>query len=490
MTSVMIFCNAFTQLIVGVFCLNARKILFFSLGPIGGAALGLVTLPIITWLFSPEDIGRLTMLQVTVNFSLLLFSLGLDQAYVREFHEVQDKQGLLKSVFAPGFMILLLVLVGLALSPWSPSLLLFDIDSLFLNALLYATILLSFGSRFLSLILRMQERGLAFSMSQLLPKLLFLLIVLGYVWLGVESVFENLIMANFLALLAAFVIYVWNTRKDWMPVFSCTIDKVKQLQMIRYAIPLIGSGVAFWGLTAMDKIFLHSLSTFEELGIYSVSVNFAGAALVFQAIFSTVWIPVVYKWATEEFDSLKIKNVIDYVTLAVVIIWSLAGMFSWVVAYILPPEYNNVQYILLAAMAYPLLYTLSESTGVGISIRRKTMFSLLAAIVALIANTIGNWLLIPIYGAKGAAMASTVAFFIFFTIRTEASSKLWKSFERWRMYGLIIGLVLLSLASNTLQIELFWLIGLYFIVGLLGLFLLKQQTKASLNYILIKCNLI
>lgn len=466
--------------------MNARKVLAFSVGPIGGAALGLITLPIVAWLFTPEDIGRLTMMQVTVSFALLLFSLGLDQAYVREFHEVQDKPGLLKAVFIPGFAILLLVLAALVFSPWSPSLLLFGIDSFFLTSLLYTAILLSFGSRFLSLILRMQERGLAFSMSQLLPKLLFLVIVLSYAWFGAEAIFENLIMANFLALLAVFAVYAWNTRKDWLPAFSATIDKAKQSQMIRYAIPLIGSGVAFWGLTAMDKVFLRSLSSFEELGIYSVAVSFAGAALVFQAIFSTVWAPVIYKWASEGVDPQKIKNVIDYVTLTVVVIWSLAGMFSWVVVYILPPEYNNVQYILLAAMAYPLLYTLSESTGVGIGIKRKTMFSLLAAIIALVFNAIFNWLLIPIYGAAGAAMASAAAFFIFFTIRTEASSKLWVSFERWRMYGLMVGLVVLSILLNVIKMDLIWIIVMNFVVILIALVMFKKQTIKSVDFVLTK----
>ncbi|MBD3611204.1 MAG: oligosaccharide flippase family protein [Hydrogenovibrio crunogenus] len=433
--------------------MNARKVLAFSVGPIGAAVLGVITLPIVAWLFSPEDIGRLTMLNVTVSFALLLFSLGLDQAYVREFHEVQDKPGLLKAVFIPGFVILLLVLAGLTFSPWSPSLLLFGIDSLFLTALLYAAILLSFGSRFLSLILRMQERGLAFSMSQLLPKLLFLVIVLGYVWLGAEAVFDNLIMANFLSLLAVFVVYAWNTQKDWLPALTASIDKTKQLQMIRYAIPLIGSGLAFWGLTTMDKFFLRTLSGFEELGVYTVAITFASAALVFQAIFSTIWAPVVYKWAAEGVEPQKIKHVIDYVTLAVVAIWSLAGMLSWVLAYILPPEYVLVPYILLAAMAYPLLYTLSEATGIGIGIKRKTMYSLIAAILVLMVNAIGNWFLIPAYGAAGAAMASSIAFMMFFIIRTEVSSRLWESFERWRMYGFVIVLIVLSLVFNTIELD-------------------------------------
>ncbi|EGN74610.1 membrane protein involved in the export of O-antigen and teichoic acid [Idiomarina sp. A28L] len=456
--------------------MNARKVLAFSVGPIGGAALGLITLPIVAWFFSPEDIGRLTMLQVAVSFALLLFSLGLDKAYVREFHEVEDKAGLLKAVFIPGFVILLLVLAGLVFSPWSPSLLLFGIDSLFLTVLLYASILLSFGSRFLGLILRMQERGFEYSMSQLLPKLLFLQIVLGYVWLGADAVFDNLIMANFLSLLAVFLIYAWTTRKDWLPALNAIIDKAKQSQMIRYAIPLIGSGLAFWGLTIMDKLFLRALSGFEELGIYAVAITFGGAALVFQAIFSTIWVPVVYKWVAEGVNPQKIKHVIDYVTLAVVAIWSLAGMFSWVVAYLLPPEYMLVPYILLAAMAYPLLYTLSEATGIGIGIKRRSMFSLLAAILALIVNAIGNWYLIPTYGAAGAAMASAIAFMVFFIIRTEASSRLWESFERRRMYVFVIVLIIFSVFFNTIAIErLSFVVFFYFLVLVASLFAYKRQ---------------
>lgn len=463
--------------------MNVKKILQFSLGPVGAAVLGLITLPIVAWLFSPEDIGRLTMLQVTVSFALLLFSLGLDQAYVREFHEVKDKPGLLKAVFTPGFLVLVIVLGAVILSPWSPSFLLFGEDSFFITALLYSVIFLTFGSRFLSLILRMQERGLAFSMSQLLPKVLFLLIMLGYACFGAEAIFENLILANFLSVLAVFVIYVWNTRKDWVPALTATVDRTKQLQMIHYAIPLIGSGVAFWGLTAMDKIFLRSLSTFEELGVYSISISFASAALVFQAIFSTVWAPVVYKWAAEEGDPEKIKRVIDFVTLAVVIIWSLAGMFSWLVVYILPPEYERVQYILLAAMAYPLLYTLSEATGVGIGIKRKTIFSLFAAVSALVINAIANWLLIPSYGAAGAAIGSAIAFLVFFIFRTELSALLWMKFKSKRMYGFIFFMILLCLLVNVLILDRYLIVSVYFLILILCLFFYFESTKSVLKFL-------
>jgi O-antigen/teichoic acid export membrane protein len=433
----------------------------FSVGPFGAAVLGLISLPIVVWLFSAEDIGRLSMLQMAISFSILLFSLGLDQAYVREFHEEENKPSLLKSVLLPGLAILCVVLVVLMSQPWSLSKALFGIDSVLLTSLLLIAIFVNFLARFLSLILRMQERGLAFSISQLLPKVLFLCSLLVYLWIGVDANFENLMIANLLSLLVALVIFAWNTQEQWLLAFTAKVDRVKQKKMIRFGLPLIGSGVAFWGLTAMDKIFLRELSGFEELGIYSVAVSFSAAALVFQAIFSTVWAPVVYKWAAEGVDPIKVKNVIDSATLVVMVIWALVGIFSWMVLYILPPEYAQVRTILLATMAYPLLYTLSEATGVGIGIQRKTMYSALAAILALVTNAIGNWLLIPVYGAAGAGMASAGAFFVFFMVRTEASARLWNSFERLKMYFLIVIGVLLSVVINTQYIEIMTVSLLY-----------------------------
>lgn len=463
--------------------MNAKKIAAFALGPIGGAFLGLITLPIVAWLFSPDDIGRLSMLQVTASFSILLFSLGLDQAYVREFHEVENKLALLKAVFLPGFVLLFLALVVLLLLPCSISGVLFGIDSSLLSGLLVGAILIQFCSRFLSLILRMQEKGFAYSMSQLLPKLLFLLVLAAYVLFNVEAVFENLMIANWLSLLAVFLVYSWNTRKDWLPALTVSIDKVKQKEMIRFGLPLIGSGIAFWGLTAMDKFFLRGFSSFEELGIYSVSISFASVALVLQAVFSTVWAPIVYKWAAEGIDPDKIKNVTDYSTLAVITIWSLAGMFSWVVSFILPEQYERVQYILLAAMAYPLLYTLSETTGVGIGVQRKTAFAMLAAVVALALNAIGNWYLVPKHGAAGAAVASAVAFLAFFIARTEASAGLWQSFERGRMYTLVVSMVLLSGVVNFFPISSIAIFLIYLLMLVNAVFLFRKQFFESLEYI-------
>ena len=82
--------------------MQLKSVVGFSIGPIVGAFIGLVTLPLNAWIFSPDDIGRLNIFQTICSLMLLFSVLGLDQAYVREYHEVANKEALLKACVVPG----------------------------------------------------------------------------------------------------------------------------------------------------------------------------------------------------------------------------------------------------------------------------------------------------------------------------------------------------------------------------------------------------
>lgn len=402
----------------------------------GSAAVAFITLPIITWFYSAEDIGRIAMLQLASSFCILLFSLGLDQAYVREYHEAPQKPALLKAALTPGLVLLTIALGITLLIPGALSSTVFSVESVEVSWLVAGCLLAGFASRFLSLILRMQERGLAFSMSQILPKAIFLMVIGGYYMLTVAFDFLHLIIAHTISILAVTLILGWNTRKQWLAMLGQRIDVPQLKSMLHFGIPLIMGGMAYWALTAMDKLFLRNMSTFEELGIYSVASSFAGAALIFQSVFSTVWAPTVYKWAAEGVNNEKIDQVTEYVLAAVVLLFALAGLLSWAVTYLLPVKYDRVQYILVACMAYPLFYTLSETTVVGLGITRKSGYAMLAAIIAALANMFGNYLLVPDYGATGAAISTAVAFWVFLFCRTELSCLVWRKIARKKLYFL------------------------------------------------------
>ena len=416
--------------------MNVKKILFFAIGPIVSALISLAILPLLTWIYTPEDIGRLSMLNVAVSFAVLIFSLGLDQAFVREYHESNDKPLLFKLSLLPGMVLLSLVITFFLVL--QPSLLSEIVVGLKDNSLSYYIaiyILSMFSIRFFALILRMQGRGIAFSMSQVLPKLL---ILSGIVLLILSEYYDAnirlLIMLYTGSVIAALTLLMWLTRSVWLPALKVKVDWGKCRELLSFGLPLVLGGAAFWGLTVMDKVFLRKLSSFEELGVYSVAVSFAGAAIIIQSVFSTVWAPTVYKWASENKNLDKIGEITNLMLGLVVFVFCIAGLFSWLVKYFLPSEYTQVPYLLVTCMGYPLLYTLSECTVVGIGVMKRTSLAMVSAVIALLVNLVGNYVLIPVFGAAGAAISTAISFFVFLVVRTEFSALVWQPIKRKKLY--------------------------------------------------------
>ena len=79
--------------------MNTQKLIGYALGPLGSAAASAIALPLISWYFSAEDIGRIVLLQTVAGMVLLVMGLGLDQAYIREYHAAENKPALFKNIF-------------------------------------------------------------------------------------------------------------------------------------------------------------------------------------------------------------------------------------------------------------------------------------------------------------------------------------------------------------------------------------------------------
>lgn len=427
--------------------MGSKKILSFALGPIVGALLSFITLPLISWYFSPVDVGRNAVLQTTINFSVLFFVLGLDQAYVREYHERPDKAALFKVCILPG--LLLLVLASISFSFFSPVISQFLFgeanDSWFWGTLL--CVLASFLIRFLSLILRMQERGLAYSASQVIPKILLVFVLLSYIALEVKASYTSLIAATSASVTCVALVYLWNTRREWTPSLFKKVDKSDLVKLLKFGFPLIGAGVAYWALKATSIVALRASSSFEELAVYSMAMSFAAAATIFQNVFSTLWMPAVYKRVAAN-ESLEQIDVAGQQVLAVVcVLLALAGSFAWLTDFILPKDYVEVKYLVVACMIQPLLYTLSEVGAVGINVQRRTGYSLLVVLIAFAANAALSYMLTPAFGAVGAAVANAIAYVVFLVMRTEVSSLVWRPVARSRMYVAVFVYVSLALVT-------------------------------------------
>lgn len=418
--------------------MRKRTVLGFALGPVATALISLVAVPVVAWAFKPEDVARYNLLQIFVSFAVLLVSLGLDQGYVRQYHETRDRAVLLRSCALPGLILFVVLSIPALFASEPLADLVFGTSDrrVFVVAVICAAAAIIF--RFLSLILRMEERALAFSISQIIPKAVFLVAVLILLVLSVRRGFLDLSYAFLSSWLAAVLITGWNTMGQWRSALRVRTDPTQVRDLIRYGLPLIFAGLAYWALTAASAMALRYLSTLGELGVYSVALTFAGAAVIVQTVFSVMWAPIVYRWVAEKSDLNRVDDVMQQVLAVVTALFVCCGAFSWLTDVVLPSTYDNVKYLVVAAVLQPLLYTLSEATGVGVNITRRTIWSVWCTLLALAVSVGLNLALVPAFGSRGAVIANTIAYLAFFMARTEASVHTWRRFPRRRLYMIMV----------------------------------------------------
>lgn len=226
----------------------------------------------------------------------------------------------------------------------------------------------------------------------------------------------------------------------------------------------------------MDRLFLHSLLTFSELGVYSVTMSIAAATTVFSGIFSMIWGSLVYKWVkTNNVNLNKTDEISEHLLASIYFIIVLSSLFSWILLFSLPKEYTAIHYLITLCLLAPLFYTLSETTAVGISIARKNSYLMYASIIAMISNAIGNYLLVPQIRTLGAAISAAVSFWPFYIFRTELLAKVWRNILRKDTYKSITVVLLVVILSSTLVPNNYEFISIWLFMGFFGCFRFKKS---------------
>lgn len=422
--------------------MSRKSLMSYIIGMGGSALLTLVSFPILSWLFEPEVIGALSLFQVYVTLLVLVFSLGLDQYYARQYNEVGNKERLRFAVFLPGLVLILVTaLLAVVVS------LLFSYSGISKVYLLIIGVFMLFTERFLSIFIRMEEKAALFALSKLMLRITFLL-SLGFFWLTeLENSAFNLISAQVLSwsVTIAIILFVFircfEIRTDHKDLRRLIYDG------LAFGLPLALNSMVFWLLTSLDRIMLEKLSSLTALGIYSVAMGIAGFSFLFQQIFTVVWHPTVYRWHSEGIDIKKLQLVLRVTQFCCLSLITFIGMFSWVVPAFFPKNYEIIGSILLPCMLPPLYLLLGEITGIGISLTKRTKVMPLISLASLLLNAALNYLLLPLYGAIGAAVSSVVSFFIFFVFKSLASKKLWVPLPLLRV-NIVMAIITILVITN------------------------------------------
>ena len=478
-----------------------NKILGFSLGPVIAAVVGFITVPIVSFFIDADQFGLASMFTVLNNALTIIVLVGFDQAYMREYNEINDKSKLfINALFIP-FVLTIFFGVIIFIFRNNFALWLFDDYSKSLPIIcLIVSMPLFLIERFFLLMLRMQEKGFKYSIWSVVSRVLNLVIVV-ILLKNYKSTFESVIYASLLSqIITSFSLIIFEHGN--ITINFKKIDKTMLKRMLSFGLPILPATCMSWALSSMDLIFLRTMSNYTEVGIYSMALKFVSIMLIVQASFTSLWAPIAFKWYKENQSKKKYEMVTESVSFIMILLFGFVLLFKNMITLFISDAYYSSIFILPFLLFYPVFYTISETITVGISFSRKTYYNMFVSFISLIVNLFLNYTLIPIYGGKGAAFATGISYLLFFWLRTIFSRKVWYKFPIIKFVILTIESIFIAVVNsfvtnflivsivNTIfifiNIVLYFNVILYFLKRgkiYVGLICCKTQEKQLINLI-------
>lgn len=251
------------------------------------------------------------------------------------------------------------------------------------------------------------------------------------------------------------------------------VDRVFLKKIFVYSLPLLPfSLVGYFSGSYVDAVFVSKFLSTRDLGIYSVATQINGIALQLPTLANTLLLPL-FVTLQKESGHGRLNNYFRNVLPSLTLLWGLTCTVLAFIAYFTVPIVFGTEF---QAAALPLWILLTASVigipvGIGYSALSNatstTYISLVAAVLAALANIAGNFILIPRFGTAGCALATMIAFFvsvITFAVLLNHRAEMPISWSYMAFLPSMVGLAFLALKFNA-AIGLITCLALTFITG-------------------------
>lgn len=407
----------------------------FVLGPMLGALVGVITVPIISWSVIPEELGKTSMFLLfqTLLTSVLYF--GMDQAYVREYNRYSKQNKILNltinSMFIPLSLCVVFMVIIMIFSN-AISFYLFGEYNKLLIFLMIFWIPFNIFERFILLNIRMQENGIKYSLYSLLTKLSILIVTILLLLFWKKN-YESVILGILISQIIINIYFIYKMFRNKILKFNYffsrnEIDINFMKDMLKYSLPIIPTMFLLWILKSTDRLILEKYTTFEQMGIYFAAIKLVSAMNVLQSIFTTMWIPIAFRWYENNVKKERYEFVGELMSLILSLTFILLVSFKSYLVLFFSEEYKEAMFILPFLLYVPIMYTLSEVTSLGILFKKKTKYNLYSAAFSVLFSISIAFLLVPSFGSIGASISAGSAYISFFYLKTYYSRKLWYPF--------------------------------------------------------------
>ncbi|EIU7855005.1 oligosaccharide flippase family protein [Vibrio parahaemolyticus] len=447
--------------------MNIRKVLTFSSGPILSALIGFISTPVLSWIYNPDAIGMYSILVSILSLSIILCSAGMDSAFIREYHESEDKSLLFKHCVYPSvvlcfFFSCIVTILYLKVFNFFP----LEYVFIFLASIFIATV-----NRFISIAFRMRELAGVYSSYLVLNKaflLSFLVLFYFFDLNDVKSIYVSIFL-NQLFLLLFFLILLFSLKR--MSFSDGKISKVKIISYLKYGIPLSVSALSYWGMASSDKFIISYYLDLEYVGYYSVAQSVGMVFIIIQSIISVLWPPYVYK--LNKIDKSKAISS-AYMWIDIIVTLSIVSclfflIFLDYIVMLFPEQYRRMTDFVGVIFLSSIIYTLCEMVSIGVNIKKKTSLIMFITLLSMFINITLSILLVDKYKLYGVAISTLISFTIMFVLRYWGSSYLWGSSKNKVIIKKIIAIYILVIFND--------FIPTYFLFVLLIIFSAVESKK-------------
>lgn len=420
-----------------------KKFLEFASGNFIALFLGLISSPIITRLIMPEEMGKFSLFNTITSVLFLFVMCGMDQAYVRYYNAENEvgKIDILKDCIgvscAVGSFVSIIIM---AFYPFVSDYIV-GTRSFLVCLLLVLNIFSSILQRFALLEVRMSMQAKFYSVLNIWHKSSYIMLVFGF-----YSFLKNnsyvLMIATVGSNIACWIVCVMKSKQIWLRILGCFKFSRSVKKLLVYGFPFVFSNTINWIFEYMDRISIRHYCGFSEIGLYSAASTIVALLTACQLAFSSFWVPVAYEKYENDVNCnsffVRVNRIVSYCMIMIAVAMV---AFKDLIIILLGPEYKNAMFIFPFLTFMPIMYTISETTVMGINFKKKTHMHIYVATASAVVNLLGNTILVPLYGARGAAISTGLSYVVFFVVRTVISRKLYK--VDYKMKSMWISLLLL-----------------------------------------------
>ena len=383
-----------------------------SVGTLASKILVYLLLPLYTDCLSPSEYSTADLISQTANLLLPLLAVGMVDGIFRFAIDSEGEDGRERVFCVSTVMVALGSAVALALIPLLELTGFFTGYSWLIPLYVIASIFHLSAAHFL----RGSGKTKLFSLQGILCTALtiaFNLLFLLVFDMGVTGYVLSVVISD-----AIMTVFLYAKERLWKYLRPSRFDKDILRKMIKYSVPMIPTTVFWWITNVADRYMIAYFIGDEVNGLYAVAFKVPTLLILVSGIFSEAWQYSAVTDGSGEDKAHFFSRVFDSFQSIVFFVASFlilaAKFFTNVLLADTYAEAWRFMPLLVAATVFSSLVTFMSSVYVK---HKRSVNSFVTAMIGAVSNLILNFILIPSYGAQGAAIATLACYVIVYVIR-------------------------------------------------------------------------